>query len=537
MKHFFRDPKTSIVSSILILMNAIADPLIAFSYMKIGNNVFEENGDLRMLVTWFILIFLCIVLHAISNTALEYQRNKIGVNTKIKKFSNVMNLSITDFSEKLSSSYYIDFLTKIDLWRDRYLTNSLLIIASSIEIVILVLFISSINLMLGVIVCLLLLPLVINNLVFPKLLKKQYDSFFDKQGEYINKLKEYLDGFSVIRNLQAEEHYLSDMSQTMKKGNHVWQNIAFLGNISGFFAYLGVTVSQLAGILVSIFLLSSKSINFGEFLALVQMTLFVNEPVIRLINAVLGYASTRKLNKEINQGLDKREPSLELAYKNNLNQINLLKIKDLNYSYDGNRNVFSQAISIDFNRSDKILLIGESGSGKTTMLKILLKCLVNYDGKVFINAIELRTISELEINKLIAYIPQRSFLFNDTIRNNIDIHGELSEAELEQIIEITNLNGVLENSNNSLDSIVGEEISQLSGGEKTRICIARALATKRSFIVADEILANLDQKNRLNIEKLLLNLEGITVIHIAHNSSPQLISQYDKKIDLGEITG
>lgn len=535
MNHFFRNPKASIVTSILLLLNAIADPIIAYAYMKIGNNVFDEDRNPWMLVTWFLLIFLCIVLHAISNTALEYQRNKIGVNTKIKKFSNVLNLSISDFSERLSSSYYIDFLTKIDLWRDRYLTNSLLIIAASIEIVILVLFITSINFMLGVIICLLLLPLVINNLVFPKMLKKQYDSFFDKQGQYINKMKEYLDGFSVIRNLQAEQHYLSDMSLTMKKSNRVWQKKAFLGNISGFFAYLGVTFSQLAGILVSIFLLSSETINFGEFLALVQMTLFINEPVIRLINAVLGHASTRKLNKEINEGLDK-EQCFEMAYKNNFNQMDRVKIQNLNYSYDGKRNVFDQAISIDFKRSDKILLVGESGSGKTTILKILLKSLVDYTGEVYINGVELRDISEMEINKLIAYIPQRSFLFNDTIRNNIDIHGELSETELENIIEITNLHKVLANSKNSLDSIVGEEISQLSGGEKTRICIARALATKRSFIVADEILANLDQKNRFNIEKLLLDLEGITVIHIAHNSSPALISQYSKTIDLGDVT-
>lgn len=147
---------------------------------------------------------------------------------------------------------------------------------------------------------------------------------------------------------------------------------------------------------------------------------------------------------------------------------------------------------------------GSNGSGKTTLAKILLKLIDGYSGEILINGIELRQISEQFYRNQCAAVSQRTFLFNDTIYNNI-VYGisDVTPAHYEQAIRLSGLDKVLRLLPDKERTIIGENGATLSGGEKQKISIARALLKNANVIILDEPSNNLDKKSLYEIKCVL----------------------------------
>ncbi|WP_081256656.1 ATP-binding cassette domain-containing protein [Streptobacillus moniliformis] len=174
-------------------------------------------------------------------------------------------------------------------------------------------------------------------------------------------------------------------------------------------------------------------------------------------------------------------------------------------------------------------MIGESGSGKSTFLKILMKYLEDFKGEILVDNISLKDINEETLNKNIFYIPQKIHIFSDTIKNNIDIKNRYSESEILNSMREVNLDKLIKKED-GINSIIGEEINTISGGEAARLYIVKAKLSNKKIIIADEILSNLDKENSLNVEKNLLNLKDKILIHVAHNYNQEYMEEYDQII-------
>ena len=186
-----------------------------------------------------------------------------------------------------------------------------------------------------------------------------------------------------------------------------------------------------------------------------------------------------------------------------------------------------------FKKGKKYLVVGESGSGKSTLLNIISGMYDEYDGEVMIEDEELKQVERNSLSHLVSLASQEVFLFNDTIRNNITLYREYSDEQIHNVLKQCGLENLIQELPDGLDTLVGENGSNFSGGEKQRINLARAFIRDSKILLLDEVSANLDSVTTDFIERTVLALEGKTVISVAHKMPEKLAELYDEVIRVG----
>ena len=162
-------------------------------------------------------------------------------------------------------------------------------------------------------------------------------------------------------------------------------------------------------------------------------------------------------------------------------------------------------------------IVGDSGAGKSTLIKLMSALYDSYDGEIYVNGIELRHYGVNQIRGNISFVTQETELRNASIRDNIKLDKDIDDSKIEEIIEFVNLKEVVNKLENGIDTIMNER-TNLSGGEKQRLAIARALAKESSIYIFDEPTAALDTVNEKIIKEIIehLSKEKIVII-ITHN--------------------
>ena len=237
-----------------------------------------------------------------------------------------------------------------------------------------------------------------------------------------------------------------------------------------------------------------------------------------------------------------------MNFDSNLNDFNIqltkedfkiLNLKNVSFSYKANKNILNN-IDIEIKEGDKICIVGESGSGKTTLLSIMMGLLDISSGDFELNEKKINHKSLLNFQNQIGYVTQDIFISDDTILKNIAIGEKTSNidmSKIQKVVELSNLNDFIKNSDDGLLSKVGTKGVKLSGGQIQRIGIARALYRDPKIIFFDEATSSLDESNETiildNIFKVFANR---TIVFVTHKK--QLIKYFDKVIivDKGRVS-
>ncbi len=208
----------------------------------------------------------------------------------------------------------------------------------------------------------------------------------------------------------------------------------------------------------------------------------------------------------------------------------VIKFKNVSYSYDEKSNVLSD-INLEIFKNEKIAIAGKSGSGKSTILKLITKVLDDYSGDIFIDDENLKSYSSQSIYELITVIPAKPYIFNDTLYNNITMYEAYEEAEVVEAIKATHLDDVY-NRIGLNKHFISEDAYSISSGEVQKIAIARAYIRNKKVLICDEITSALDIKNTRIIDDLLLSLHDTTLIVVTHKLSSDILSKYNRVVTL-----
>ena len=206
---------------------------------------------------------------------------------------------------------------------------------------------------------------------------------------------------------------------------------------------------------------------------------------------------------------------------------NRMEINQVSFSYNTDHPAILDGVSLSLDLKKKYAVVGKSGSGKSTLAKIVMGLLEPSCGAVWLNGVPLCEIDKSSLYDVIAYQDQSASFFNGTIKENIVLGEQLPENTWRQIITASCLDGLLDKLPEGEFTVIEENGKNISGGEAQRICLARCLARRPSFIIFDEIAAALDTQNAAAIEKSILSLENTGILQITHRIAEENMRQYD----------
>ena len=209
-------------------------------------------------------------------------------------------------------------------------------------------------------------------------------------------------------------------------------------------------------------------------------------------------------------------------------------LKDVSFSYGDNTKEVFQKFNLEINKGEKLIIMGTSGSGKSTLIDIILGLLKPNSGQIIIDNNDLSN-TKYDLNNVIGYVPQQTFLFDDSIEKNISLEfneSKINYLNLKKALNFAKLTKFVEDKESKFKSFIGDDGSQISGGQKQRISIARAIYKDPQIIIFDEATNNLDEKTEIEIINEILKLKEKTIIFITHNKN--LIKYFDKVLDLNE---
>lgn len=361
--------------------------------------------------------------------------------------------------------------------------------------------------------------------VIPKFFKKglaDANKEVSNQNEYTTaKASEWLGGFNTLYVLNSQnliEKFLMPFFGLLKNSKvHLEKKRATMDA----WVQVAAVVFQYAIIFGCGLLIIGGALTAGSIFSIGDLTgnFFGNTNYV--INQLAGFNAVLKL-------FDKVEEVEEVSEENGITITPLkaidLELQNLSYQF-GDRQLTYPDMS--FKAGGKYALIGPSGSGKSTLFKILLRQLPDYQGSIRLNGQELKQIPERELYQYLAYVPQKTYLFNLDIRANIllerDYQAEYYQ-ELVQVMQLDELIKVME----AKEETVGQEGSRISGGQGQRVGLARGLVQKAPILLVDEGTSSLDPTLRESIECYLLNLDHATVIFITHHLTDVYANQLNQ---------
>ncbi len=347
---------------------------------------------------------------------------------------------------------------------------------------------------------------------------RRVQALFAKLSGFVN---ESIMGIRVIKTFAREDEWLndfSDTSSTMQEANiKLTDTSALIQPVTAITFGICYAVSLIYGGN----LVAQGSLAIGDLVAFQGYLLLIQMPVIsigRIVNMFQrGLASYTRLRAVYD------EPSIpqEELKEHTRRLVGRITAKKLTFTYPGMHSPALANVSFDLEAGGTLCIAGATGSGKTTLISLLMKFFDAPEGSLFIDGEDITKIPALAIREQIGYVPQDGFLFSTTIEQNISFYQPNADlATVRNAANMSNIGAEIESFPQKYNTMVGERGTHLSGGQKQRIALARALLRNPDILILDDTLSAVDT---LTEKKIVGNLDGVlgdkTSIIISHRLS------------------
>jgi len=383
----------------------------------------------------------------------------------------------------------------------------------------------------------LILPLLgIATKIFRNHADKTYWSVREWIGQVLSSLQEGISGVRIIQAYADESKQLKRFKEV--NNEHLKANMQSAKNIAIYFPFLEIT--RVTSIAVVIWFAAARieqgTLTVGELVALLFYLNYFFDPLIQLSFNYDLLRSAGSSMKKVFSILDE-EPVLSKTgtLSPEVDSNNVIKFENVEFSYG--RETVLHDVSFSIDRGEKIAIVGETGAGKSTIAKLILRFYLPNKGDVKFYGESSKDISQKWARKNIAYVPQESFLFRGSIRDNL-IYSNPEKIDLKSELENIGLIDWFERYEDGLEQDVGERGANVSAGERQFIALLRAVLAKRQIIVFDEATANLDiesESSILDATDTLLDYQ--TSVVIAHRLETILNAEKILVMSEGKLVG
>ncbi len=482
-------------------------------------------------IFYFVMLGIFLYLQSLLSKRITC---KIIKQIRTDVFKGIVSQSMGDFGKRNTADYLSIITNDVKMIEDNFLLPFFEVVQYT------VIFISSFVLMIYFDVIVTIVVFVAITLMFlvPSLLgkelEKRQNTLSSQLADFTTKLKDILSGFEIIKSYSMKQYVIQKFDKENSDTIHTKYSVDKLFALNeGLSSFLALMV-QIVVLFLSAYFIITKRITVGTLLGMVQVSSNLANPLIMIFTNIPKIKSIQPIIEKLTV-LSKYELN-EVPKKQSATFNSVVSISNLSFAYEKQNRVLDK-INLHIEKGKKYVIVGKSGCGKTTLVKLLAGYYTEYSGKILYDNTDLNMMNENDIVQLSSIIHQNIYMFNESVYDNICLHEDYSKESIDKAVKASGLNDVIEKLPEGLLYEAGENGSNLSGGQKQRIAVARALIRNKPILILDEGTSAIDMQTAYDIENHLLKIEGLTIITITHNLKKELLELYDNIIYMenGEI--
>lgn len=365
--------------------------------------------------------------------------------------------------------------------------------------------------------------------IFEKKIQKYQDDYSQNASQYTLFTNECLLAKQEILSYNQFDYFL----KRHNKIDHIFEKCRaktrFVNSIVGIICSNLGFLSFLTALGIGSYYVILGKMSFGYMIAAVQLINSLMNPLNYLTDSLTRYKSAKNVTKKFEES-----PDIFVQAGETLSGFdNAIEISNLSFSYNQDHPVLKN-VNFSIPHGKKIALIGPSGCGKSTIAKILAREITDFEGNITFDSIPIQNIDIKQYHDMIRFVRQDSFIFTDTITQNIVFSDyNYTKSEFETALDLSKVNNFA-----SLPKDLNKLISNsggLSGGQKQRVIIARALLRNSPVLILDEFTSALDLDVAQEIIRDILQIKDITCLIITHQCDDKTLAMFDSVINLNDI--
>ena len=389
-------------------------------------------------------------------------------------------------------------------------------------------------------VSLILLPLIIRVVrKFTKKIRKYGRERQDTTGKVTAFTQETLSGIFVIKAFNNTDFVIDKYKDlTKEEFEQAYKTTKVKAKVSPINEVITTFMVLLVVLYGGYQILVAKNITSGDLISFVTALGLMHQPLKRLISKNNDLQDSLPSADRVVEIFDEKIETDVFGEAVEFNEkIQNIKFENVNYKYDDSNEYMLKNINLDVKAGEIVAFVGKSGSGKTTLVNLLARFFNTDEGSITINGVNIKNIPLKNYRNKFAIVPQETFLFGGTIKENISFGKEVTDEEIISAAKMANAyNFIQEDLPNKFETEVGERGALLSGGQKQRIAIARALIKNPEIMILDEATSALDSESEKLVQDALDTLmEGRTTFVIAHRLSTIVRADKIVVMENGEI--
>jgi subfamily B ATP-binding cassette protein HlyB/CyaB len=525
-----------LVASFVIQLFALVSPL--FTQVILDKVLVHRSMTTLdvLAIAFFIVTVFELIINLIRNYIFAHTTTKIDAKLGSKLFNHLLALPLVYF-EKRKVGNIIARVRELDQIRDFIANKSVTLILDILfsGVFVAVMFLYSVKLTFIVLGFVFLIAFI--NLLITPILRKRLEEKFQMGAASNSYLVEAVTGVQTVKSLALEGSMQKKWEDYLAKYVTASFNLNNLSNILGAVSGALQKLMTITMLYIGVTLVLESKLSVGQLIAFQMFAGQFSAPILRLVN----------LWNELQQTLlsvDRIGDILNTPVEQtNSKAITLPSIKgdvrfdNISFTYNPNTPMVIDDVNIKFNAGTSIGLVGRSGSGKSTITKLIQRLYLSSSGSIYIDDIDIRHMNPKWLRNNIGVVLQDNYLFSGTIKENISLSKP--NASIEHIINVAQIAGAhdfISQLSEGYETQVGERGSSLSGGQKQRIAIARALITDPKILIFDEATSALDYESEKIIQTNLEKIKsGRTMFIVAHRLSTVMTCDIIVVMDNGKI--
>lgn len=520
-----------------IIVNCLLLTLM-FCFLTIGYSVYLKvmidkvlNQDKYLLIVISLIFFIVILFRSLTNLfrnqMLSYFNMKVDISLFLNSFKRILLLPYNYYKNKTTGEIIsrVNDLSYIKQIISQLLTTVFLDIVLLLFSLVCLYFINSKMFVISFFIAILYMIIIF---IYPRFIKTK---IYESQAE-VAKVNSYLvesiSGLETIKGLRCEkmvndrlESYYTKAQATIFDYNIISNGVLFLKDL---IFYVGVLLINYVGCVD----IMNGNFTVGSLLTFNTILGYFLNPLQNFIDLADDYVYVRGVFKRANGLYEVKLDDLES--KNGLRVEGDILFNNLDFSFNGKDQIL-KSIKIEFKAKEKILLLGNSGSGKSTLLKILYKYYDVSRGMVLVNGIDINDFNISDIRDDIIYVSQNETLYTGSIKDNILLNRDIDYKDFLDMCCYLEVDNIIKDNLLGYDFLLEENGANISGGERQRIILARALFKKGNIILIDEGLSQMDiDLERRVLKRIFSIFKDKMIIVVSHRFNN--MDLYDKVFKL-----